>query len=578
MPQLKEYTASVDKLQPTDRGTDAYAAAGRRIGGFYNQAADAIKGGARAEADAAGDVAKSFSGVATDVTDALKQQEDYAGHRAIAKGAPASMQMLAGLSDKWDATVKNADPNDPSVAAKFRESVMEPALENFKDAYSGTDLGSKWAEQTVDQMRKHLFEKTAADMSTLAGDAVAVNVKQLGNSISNSARSSPDLHNVDFLLNKTDGDVDAIISSSPNLKGTAAAKARMQLTEQIKEQTVKAGALGAMEKAADPEAVADTFAKRYPQYINGQEIDQFAKMARYYKRVGESEDRAQRVQADYVAKKDFNDKINKLEMSTTPKSVGDPPTLPKDYWDTLRDLSSHPGASLEPGRLASMETKGNAITAALNKPEPLGRVSHDTTMTLLKQMRASDDTRLTDNTAIYEAYGNGKLSRADFNFLNNEFTQMKTPQGEALGRDRTEFFKKYAGAVDGAMDYGGHSALGSQRMYAFEMDARRQEEDLRKQGKDPHQLYDPSSPNFIGNQVPKYQTTLTESMQWNKEISEQKKKGAAPANTNLTGPGKDVISTQVTDIPKGMTAAEAMKRFKSGTQIRLPDGRIGTVP
>jgi hypothetical protein len=73
------------------------------------------------------------------------------------------------------------------------------------------------------------------------------------------------------------------------------------------------------------------------------------------------------------------------------------------------------------------------------------------------------------------------------------------------------------------MDMGGHSALGSQRMYQFEMDARRQETDLRKSGQDPHSLYDPSSPNFLGKQVAKYHVSFQEAQQFEKQVQGERK-------------------------------------------------------
>lgn len=568
MPRIQTYDAGNLAIQPSERGTDARLQEARRTAGFYNEAGELISGGARARASAAGDVDRSVANAAEATATFAKQQENYFGHKEVSKGAAAGAALNSDLNDKWDAAVKNADPNDPSVAAKFKEEVLEPSLQKFKESYSNTDLGQRWSEQHVESTRNHFFQKTAADMTTLAGAAVEKNVREYGNAQTNLARKSSDMHTVDFLLSKVDTDVAAIVSSSPNLKGAEVAKARIKLTEQMKEQIVKAGAFGSMEKSADPEAAAETFANRYPQYINGQEVQQFAKMAQYYKRVGESENRAALVQRNYQAKNEFNQKVNELEMSTAPQNAGDPPQLPKDYWEKLRDLSTHPGAALEPGRLKTMVTNGEAITARLDKPEPLTRVSHDTTMGLLKQMRATDDSRLTDNGAIYEAYGSGKLTRADFTFLNNEFNNLKTPDGAMLGKTRDEFFKRYAASIDGAMDFGGHSALGSQRMYQFEMDARRQEADLRKAGKDPHALYDPSSPDFIGKPVnlSKYHISLQEGMNYQKTTTGEK-------SAVTEKPNNEVI-----ELPKGMGPAEAMKKYPSGQKIKLQDGRIGTVP
>jgi hypothetical protein len=172
---------------------------------------------------------------------------------------------------------------------------------------------------------------------------------------------------------------------------------------------------------------------------------------------------------------------------------GDPPRLPSDYWQNLRDLAMHPGAALEPGRLRTMVQNGDAITARLGKPEPLAGISHATTMELLTEMRATDSTRLTDTSAIYKAYGDNKLNNADFNFLQTQFSQMRTPEGERLDKDRDLFFKRFGLAIGDPQN-----ATDAPKLYVAEMAARQKETSVRAAGGDPHSVYDPTSPNFFG--------------------------------------------------------------------------------
>src|SRR5258708_3327228 len=40
----------------------------------------------------------------------------YLEHRDISQGAPAFARVLAQKTNEWNDTVKNADPNDPTVA------------------------------------------------------------------------------------------------------------------------------------------------------------------------------------------------------------------------------------------------------------------------------------------------------------------------------------------------------------------------------------------------------------------------------------------------------------------------------
>jgi len=553
MPKIVEYDAPALGLHPTETGINATAAAARRVGAEYSEIA----------------AAKMTLGHA--IGSAIRETGDtavkYVEHQEISHGAAQFAQIQADMTDKWNETVKNADPNDTTVAAKFNEKVLQPQLEQFSGAFF-TEGGQKWAESHIDSLRNHIFTKASADMSTLAADAVTVNIRKMTNAWTNAARNDPT--STEYLVGTADSSIKGVVSSSPNLKGTAAAKVQSEIAQEVKEKIVKAGALGTIEKAADPEAAAKSFSERWPDYINAQEVDQFAKAARYYKRINESETRANRTTADYEAKKDFNDKVNQLELSTAPKNAGDPPQLPADYWQKLRDLGQHSGAALEPGRLKTMVTNGEVITERLDKPEPLKRVSHATTMDLLTRIRATDQTKLPDTNAIYDAYQQGKLSNADFNFLTREFTNLRSPQGEALGRDRSEFFKRYAATIDGAKDLltPGHSPLGQQKMYEAEMDARRREEDLRKKGLDPHLLYDPGSEYFFGkpNAIGKYRVSLQDATNY---------QAALDKGGNIGGPNKTVTGVEVINQPPGAKTFVPPNNWQwsqSRQQYRDPSG------
>lgn len=534
MPQIKEYDAGNLQLNPTERGVDARTQAARRIGAFASQAAGAITGAAEAGVTAANDVARSMSGVTNAVVEGLQQQEDYAGHRAISQGAADGIKLKDQLEDKWNVAVAEAakrDPNDPTVKAKFMEQELQPALENFKAAYGGTDLGAKWADQFVQHTAQHFSQKTSADMMTLAGKAVETNVRQLQNTSAANAFKNPDFHNVDFLVGNVSNSIDAMVASS-NVKGAESARLRTDLTQKTIEQIVKSAAIGAIQKSSNPEKTADEFTSRYSQYITPGEGREFASAARGAIRLNNTEARAARTEAERAARQDFRQKVNQLEGESIPDNLGDPPKMPENAFQRLRELANHPGAAFETGRLTATVKQFETISERQNKPEPLARVSHATTAALFQDLR---DGKMVDLKPIYEAFGRGDLNNADFNFLVKAHGDLRSPEGAAMNDDRKEFFKRYAATIDGAMDMGGHSALGSQRMYAFEMEARRQEIDLRKKGQDPHSLYDPSSPNFLGKQVAKYHVSFDEAQKFEKQVQGERKSLNQTANPPPTG-------------------------------------------
>src|SRR5262245_22075825 len=105
MPQLVPFTAK-GTFQPDEKGTQANLLAGRRIGTFYDESAAVQGRAARAEAEAAGDEARSVQSITSAVASGAKQYEDYLGHKEVSKGAAAGASLYSGLTDEWDRRVK----------------------------------------------------------------------------------------------------------------------------------------------------------------------------------------------------------------------------------------------------------------------------------------------------------------------------------------------------------------------------------------------------------------------------------------------------------------------------------------
>lgn len=520
MPNIREFDAPPNlSLQPSDTGVSATAAAARRIGTFYNQAAGAQESvGAEAGSAirAAGDVAVK-----------------YAEHDEISKGAANFAQLQANLTNRWNQTAKTADPNDPTVAAKFQQDVLAPALEQFSDSFN-TEGGQRFAEQHVDALREHMFNKTTADMSTMAGIAVQTNMLKTVNTLSSTVRNDPS--SLDFALNTVDSSIDGVASSSPNLTGTQAAQVKSELMQRAKGEIVKSYLMGVAEKNPD-EANRIIESGKYGEYISGSEAKTLIGYARTNQRLGQAEDRNARVMNDYQAKMDFHKAANDLELSTIPAAPTDRPTLPQDYWQKVRQIGQMPGAALEPSRLKSMVENGERITERLSKPEPIGPISHNTTIQLLNRIRATDASRLESNDPIYQAYGEGKLNTTDFNFLQKEYADIRTPEGQALNRDRSLFFKNFAGTIDPQYD----PVKGSVKVYNAEMDARRQEGELRRKGLDPHLTYDPRSEYFIGKPA--------NLQKWQQSIQVDLEDKAQAKSINLTADGSVVTGIERIDLP-----------------------------
>lgn len=506
MPNIKLYESPAEGLSIPETGIQATAAAARRVGSSYNELAEATtQTGTRI-----GHMASSAIAAAGQVG------VDFLQHREISAGAAALAKKRDQLSEEWDATAKNADPNDPTVAAKFREERLEPELDKFQQAF-WTEGGQKWAQSHIASMREHMFVKTAADMSDLAGKAVIANARQMFNSWSNTAMRDPS--SVPDLLSTANSSAEALVGSSPNLKGATAAKVRIELLEKAQEAIVKAGAIGAIQKSANPEAVAKAWGEKYPQFISGAELKTLEQNAR-------QQIRAQRIDEQYYQHQEDKQKqrvSDAAEEGILQKLYSDDPDLQAKV--STKAIVNDPNLT-RPAK----ERMINIVNREM-KPETAAQTSNANYIGVLKDIRSG---AISDVDPIYRARQDGKLNRADFNQALKDFTEYKSPQGEALGKDRAEFFKRYAPTIDASMgdiqsmQFGHHSALGLQKMYEAEKAARRMEEDLRKQGKDPHLLYDPSAPEFFGRNVSKYTATLQEAQAYQAEISKGAKGAKAP--------------------------------------------------
>lgn len=348
MPNIKTFDAPQLGLNPTETGIQANTQAAYRAGRFFNQQAQATE-------EVGGELARGIGGDVKAVGDVALQ---YMEHREISHGAAAYAQLNDDLTQQWNDTAKNADPNDPTVAAKFREQTLEPALEKYRQNFL-TEGGQKFAEARVDSLRNHMFEKTSADMSSLAKDAVAVNVKQTANSLSNTAMTDPSA--VPHLLDSADGLVGGMVSSAPNIKGADSARARMQLTETMKESIVKAGAVGAIQNSNDPEGEAARWGAKYPNYINGAELKQLGAYAKSQQRANLLTEK----QLQQFQKQQETDAAHKELSKTFTDSVqfdenGNVSIKPSFYKDIMKVEQAHPGVATE--RAKAMINFGEAQT------------------------------------------------------------------------------------------------------------------------------------------------------------------------------------------------------------------------
>jgi len=335
VPNIRTFDTPQLGLQPTEIGIEATAAAARRGGTFYNQAAAALT--ARGQH------------IASATKDAGDLAINYIEHREISNGAAKLAQIEDGYTGAWQkfAADPNRDWNDPTVVQQFRAG-MEPGLQQFKDSFI-TERGRDWAEGRVDRFREHMFSKTAADASTMSAAAIVQNKEETVNSATSRVYKDPSA--LDDALAGLHDSINATVDSSPTLDVGTRARTKESLFKQD-EKLVKAAVMGAIRNGGDWRAIAEN--PKYSKYINAPEIAQFEREEKFYDRVDRAEKRADKLDADNEARSRFHRDTNDLEFSLFDDNGN--MTSIRDKIAQFRKIveSNRRGSDLEPGRVSSV--------------------------------------------------------------------------------------------------------------------------------------------------------------------------------------------------------------------------------
>lgn len=545
MPKIVEYVNPIEGLRPTDMGVEAFAAAGRRAGAFFNQVADTK-----------GTVGATFGrNLDSAINDAGRVAVDFASHQEISHGAAAYAGLNDKLTQEWNKRAQAADPNDPTIATKFREEVLAPELEKFGQAF-WTEKGRDWAQSRVAASTNHFFEKTTADMMQKASDAAIVNAKQLENHLTNTALQDPS--SVQHLLETAESSVSAVVSSNPNLKGVTASKLQSQLLEKTRESIVRSGAIGAIQSSRDPEATAAEWGRRYPDYINGAELKQFGQMAKQVQRLDRAQANQDRVEYDRRVKADFDGKMNRLETSTLTDDGR--VVIPPDYAKNLKALSLHPGAhgiQAAITNLHSLQERQAAGIPAVTDPHVLEELNASLAL-------GPGDPGFLKVDKISQWNATGKLSDRDKGkYMGYLEASEKDPARRLVDRDFKTFLDAMKPSIttDSVLNTKG-DPVGMQRYGQFSLRARQILDDIyAKQGiEGVRKALDENSPTYLGKLLPHY----VEGSKTSYQQLQQRKKSPLVPPANVPGTLDQQLRSPTGPEPRrqGESAADYLARTR----------------
>lgn len=459
MPNIRQYTNPIEGLQPSERGVSA-----------FSQAAQGSAIAGRSIASAYGELGRQIGSTIAEGGEAYQQ---HLTRQEISKGAADLATLQDNLTQSWNKTASEADPNDQTVRQRFLE-LQEQSLNAYAENFQ-TKAGQDWARQQIGHLRTHMFEKTAADEASRAGYAALQNLDVLKNRASNLVMTDPTA--LDATLGMIDRSVEAIAGADPNMDPSVVAKLKTELRQTLKDDVAKAAAIGAIDR--NPAAAKELLASgRFADYLDGDTIKALDSYADAKVHAVELEKRAQEAEQRRQEKQQADAASAAISASIIQKDGS--LAIPPDYYSNLVKYAQLPGA--DAGEARAMINMGRAITEDLEKgiPAVTDPQTFSTYMNRL-QLQAEDPNFLT-NREVYAARAAGRLSDKDTTMMLGAIERLtKDPEEKASKKDFHAFVASYKSYITKSSMLS-VDAYGDQRYYEFQRDAEQYHDWARTKG------------------------------------------------------------------------------------------------
>jgi hypothetical protein len=532
MPNIPTYNVGPQGFRPTDMGIDAAVQSARRIGGIYNDVASAERQTGNQFAEALGQGVKAAGDAAV----------AYMDHQQISAGQPAALQLMDGLQQQANAILKNSDPNNQAVYGKFRDDVMEPALEKFQESFT-TENSQRWAMEQANGIREHLHHTIIADMSTMAANAVTVNLNQSANAASNLVFNDPSA--LDFTLRALEHSTGAVVASSLNITPEDAGRVKGEVLQKIRETVVRAAVQGAIAKNPDA-GLAMAQDPKYAPYINGAEANTLYKES---VRANKADALLQRqIQHEKLEQNSDAQEQRVMESYFNPD-----PTAPRI---PVKDILMLQGVTA-----AAKSRMLNIAYTSANKMEVSEAQSAENSAAMMHDIWNG---KITDIDTLRDAVAQNKIRYGDYKHLEGEFLNPNDPASGTLRQSRADFFRSYSSVVNPIYADGTRDPENSRREYNLLVYAHQQDDQIRAKGGNPADLYDPFSKDFIGRSPLAQPITPAQHQQYFNAMARQKD---LPGNLN-----PDMVPS-ASAIPTVKSVDDVAKLPKSVRYFLTPDGR-----
>lgn len=430
-------------------------------------------------------------------------------------------QVRAQLAQKraqWTVELQNRanspDGNSPDFADRFNAD-FDNDIARMGDHYY-TPAGRRAFAEGTAELTSAMGERAGAFQAQAAGARATSDFK------ATVAANGTALVNDPSQLNSVMRDTINQFNDPDGPFKNVPAEKRGELLEYAQREVSKAAAMGAIR--IDPQQALDDMRDgKYSAHLKPEDLNALEGHALVGIRAQEMEQyRRDRLEekAKAAASQAAENSIIKDVFSDNPKM-------------TAQDIANN-DALLPQAKLTML-----AFQERSTRPDPLAQISHDTTMRMFDQITLpdGDPRKMVDNTQINKEFIAGHLKKDAYNWLSGLIAQAKTPEGDSLVKRQTEFMKNYGAQLDKStmLNLDGE---GKARLYNFSYYVNQQVEQAKKDGKNPHDLFDPSKPEFLGKPeiIQSFQAPLAQQA---KNLSD-KLRAATQKNVEPRKPGESV--------------------------------------
>jgi hypothetical protein len=186
-------------------------------------------------------------------------------------------------------------------------------------------------------------------------------------------------------------------------------------------------------------------------------------------------------------------------------------------------LATHPDQVTAQGILTDKKLLPDAQRRMVNfveaqtKPDAEAHLSAVTMQGLETDLHRpyGDPKKINEMAPIVEAFTSGRLSKADYAFMKREFQDDQSEDGQRLGQEKEQFLEDVKSSIVKSNPLMGQIDMtGGLQFNLLRKAIEKKIGDYRKANQDPHDLFDPSKPDFVGtpDALAPYQKSIPESI------------------------------------------------------------------